>query len=94
MRSRLLRGALATALVVASASASSAAPHPTAARVYHCPLIARAQDLEPLGANSMPSINDYGEVALVAGHGAEAARPRWRSWPSQCSHSSSDTSRV
>ena len=40
------------------------------------------------------SINDYGEVALVARDGAEAARPRRRSWPSQCSHSSSDTSRV
>ena len=67
MRSRFLHGALATALVVASASASSAAPHPTADRVYHCPLIARAQDLEPLGTNSMPSINAYGQVAFATG---------------------------
>lgn len=54
MRSRFLRDAFATAAVVASASASTAAPHPIVDRVYHCTLIARAQDLAPLGVSGAP----------------------------------------
>jgi len=67
MRSPLLSGALAAAMVVASAPASLAASHPVVDRNYHCTRIARAQDLAPLGANSMPSINAYGQVAFATG---------------------------
>lgn len=67
MQSRFLRGVLAPALVVASASSSSAAPHPVVDRVYHCTLIARDQDLAPLGVSGRASINAYGQVAFGAG---------------------------
>ena len=49
-----------------AAPASSAASHPIVDRVYHCTLIARAQDLAPLGASGTPSINAFGQVAFAA----------------------------
>lgn len=65
MKSVVGRAAFAILAACATAPATSAAPHPIVDRVYHCTLIARAQDLAPLGTDGFPSINAYGQVAFA-----------------------------